>query len=112
MASKRMTTVLKEKTEIVVPPSLQRQAGFKIGDRLEFRVSGGIITITPEPPSADDEYTPEQRQVIDARLAKADEDIKGGRVHGPFNSAEEASAYIERLAKERTAAKKIKRPSR
>ncbi len=44
--SKSMTVVLKDKTQLVVPPSLQRQAGIKLGDRVEFKVSAGAITIT------------------------------------------------------------------
>ena len=53
-----MTTVVKKKTPIVVPESMRRRAGIKVGDRLEFRVSGGVINIIPQSQSADDEYTP------------------------------------------------------
>ena len=35
------------------------------------------------------EYTPAQRRVIDARLAKGLADIKAGRIRGPFTSAAE-----------------------
>ena len=31
----------------------------------------------------------QQRRMIDARLAKSDEDLKRGRTFGPFNTAEE-----------------------
>jgi antitoxin component of MazEF toxin-antitoxin module len=31
----------------VVPPSVQRQAGIKPGDRLEFKITDRTITITP-----------------------------------------------------------------
>ena len=58
-----------------------------------------------------DEYTPEQRRVIDADIAASMEEIKQGRFHGPFNTAAEASRYIERVAKER-AAKKVQRTAR
>jgi bifunctional DNA-binding transcriptional regulator/antitoxin component of YhaV-PrlF toxin-antitoxin module len=52
MPSKSMTVTLKDKNQLVVPPSIQRQAGIKSGDRLEFRVSTGSITITAvEPPA-------------------------------------------------------------
>ncbi len=84
---------------------------------VEFSLHRGKIVITPkvmidrsEFPNADDEYTPAQRRIIDARLDRADADIKAGRVHGPFK-AKEASAHIERLTKERAAAKQSK-PSR
>ena len=43
-----MTVTLKDKFQIVVPPSLQRQAGFKRGDQLEFRASRGVIMIVPK----------------------------------------------------------------
>jgi hypothetical protein len=37
-------------------------------------------------PTADDDYTPEQRRLIDALLAESDDDIKCGRVYGPFET--------------------------
>ena len=54
------------------------------------------------------EYTPEQRRVIDADIAASMEEIKQGRFHGPFNTAAEASRYIERVAK----TKKVQRTAR
>jgi AbrB family looped-hinge helix DNA binding protein len=42
-----MTVTLKPKTEITVPKSIRRKAGFKPGDRVEFKVSGKTITIVP-----------------------------------------------------------------
>jgi len=79
----------------VVPSAVRRRAGFKSGEEIEFRASGGVITITPKLPDADDEYTPRQRRIIDARLRKADEDIKAGRVYGPFKTSEELAASVE-----------------
>jgi|ERR1035437_1616104 bifunctional DNA-binding transcriptional regulator/antitoxin component of YhaV-PrlF toxin-antitoxin module len=83
-----MTVTVKNKIGLTVPEAVQRQAGIKIGDRLEFKVSGGIISIIPKLPTADDEYTPEQRKVIDAQLAEGLADIKAGRVYGPFDTHE------------------------
>ena len=40
-----MTLVLKSNTELVVPPSVRRQAGIKPGDQLEFKASRAAITI-------------------------------------------------------------------
>jgi bifunctional DNA-binding transcriptional regulator/antitoxin component of YhaV-PrlF toxin-antitoxin module len=107
-----MTVAVKNnnRAPLVVPQSVRRKAGFKTGQELEIKASGGVITIVPKLPNEDDEYTPEQRRVIDARLAKSDEDIEAGRVHGPF-TAKEAAAFIENLATER-AAKKTTRPRR
>ena len=107
-----MTTVVNEKNQIVVPQSIQLRARLKTGDEVEFQATHGIITIISKPPAADDDHTPEQRRIINARLAKADEDIKAGRVHGPFDSAKEVSAYIERLVRKQIAATKTKRAPR
>jgi len=47
------------------------------------------------------EYTPAQRRIIDREIAKGLQEIKEGRMHGPFSSAKDASAYIEQLARQR-----------
>jgi bifunctional DNA-binding transcriptional regulator/antitoxin component of YhaV-PrlF toxin-antitoxin module len=96
-----MTVTVKNKTPLVVPPAVRRQAGLKSGDKLEFKVSGGVITILQKLPSADDEYTPAQRRVIDRSIAKGLEDIHKGRVHGPFQTANEAIADLRSLARSR-----------
>jgi bifunctional DNA-binding transcriptional regulator/antitoxin component of YhaV-PrlF toxin-antitoxin module len=107
-----MTITVKHEADLVVPARVWRQAGIKAGDRVELKVAGGVITITAKLPDADDEYTPAQRRIIDARLAKADKDIKHGRVYGPFNSAEEMAASIEAKIKKLRAAKRKAKPAR
>ena len=108
-----MTVAIKNnnKTPLVVPPAIRRRARFKSGQELEFKVSGGVITIVPKLPTADDEYTPAQRRAIDAQLAEGLADIRAGRVHGPFTTHKE---FIDSLHKEakRLRAKKTKRPAR
>jgi len=94
-ASSVMATVVQNKKPIVVPDSLRRRAGIKAGDRVEFRVSGGIISIIPELPSAGDEYTPEQKRVIDARLAEA----RKGPYYGPFDTAGKAIKFLRKEMK-------------
>jgi len=100
-----MTVTVKNKIGLTVPPSVQHQAGFKTGDVVEFKVSGGVITIIPKLPTADDEYTPEQRRIIDAQLDEAEK----GPFHGPFNTADEMIAHMKSQLRKRTAVKKIKR---
>ena len=96
MHSKPMTITLKDKTQLLVPPSVRRQARLKAGDRLEFKATPGMITIVSKPPQATGEYTPEQRRVIDARLAKALEEVDTGRTYGPFESHEAMMAFLNR----------------
>ena len=49
-----MTVAVKNKPPVVVPPSALKRAGFKRGQDLEFKASGGVITIVPKTPSRDD----------------------------------------------------------
>jgi bifunctional DNA-binding transcriptional regulator/antitoxin component of YhaV-PrlF toxin-antitoxin module len=106
-----MTVALKNKPPVVVPAAALRRAGFKRGQDLEVKTSGGIITIRPKLPAADDEYTPGQRRVIDARLKKALEEVKRGQTAGPFNTADEMIASLKRELKS-SATKKAKPRSR
>jgi AbrB family looped-hinge helix DNA binding protein len=97
-----MTVIVKSNTtDLVVPKSVRRQAGIKPGDRLEFKVSGGIINIIPKLPSADDEYTPEQRRVIDAQLAEAAK----GPYYGPFETADAAIRFVHQEIRQRKGSK-------
>jgi hypothetical protein len=84
-----MTVAFKNKKPIVVSPAALRQAGFKSGQKLEVKVSGGAITILPKLSSADDDYTPEERRAIDRSIAASEKDYKVGRSYGPFETHEE-----------------------
>jgi bifunctional DNA-binding transcriptional regulator/antitoxin component of YhaV-PrlF toxin-antitoxin module len=97
-----MTVVVKNEKALVIPQAVSRRAGIKNGDKLEFRVSGGVITIIPELPAADDEYTPAQRRTIEARLAKA----RKGPYYGPFETADKAIAFLRREIRSRKATKR------
>jgi bifunctional DNA-binding transcriptional regulator/antitoxin component of YhaV-PrlF toxin-antitoxin module len=90
-----MPVEVKNKPPVVVPPAALRRAGFKRGQQLEFRAAGGVITIVPKPPSSGDEYTPEQRRTIDARLAEGLADVKAGRTDGPFDTTDEMIAHMK-----------------
>ena len=101
-----MTTIVKihRKGQMTLPTRLRALAGIAEGDLVEAAFQRGKIIITPKLlidrsqfPSADGEYTPAQRRVIDARLAKADADIKAGRVSRAYEIHEE---FITDLHKE------------
>jgi len=93
-----MTVAFKNKKSIVVSSAALRQAGFKSGQKLEVKVSGGAITILPKLPLADDEYTPSQRRAIDRGIAASMKDFKEGRTHGPFATHEEFIASLHKEA--------------
>lgn len=106
-----MTVGVKNKPPVVVPQSALRRAGFKRGQELEVKAAGGVITILPKPPTADAEYTPKQRRIIDARLKKALAEVERGHTAGPFNTADEMIASLKHELK-RPAIKKANRRSR
>ena len=97
------TSRIQHKGQVTIPARVRRQAGLNKGDLVSFAFYRGKIVITPQVvidrsafPNADDEYTPAQRRIIDARLAKSDEDIKAGRTLGPFDTAEELIASLHK----------------
>ena len=109
-----MTSLVKihRKGQMTLPVKLRSLAGISESDMVEAAFHRGKIVITPRLvidrskfPTADVEYTPAQRRIIDARLAKSDEDIKRGRVYGPFNTAEEMAASIEANIKKASGSK-------
>lgn len=62
-----MTVTLKNKSPLVVPNRVRREAGFKTGDRVEFKVSRGVVTIRPKPPATedpDDTLTPAEAKKV------------------------------------------------
>jgi bifunctional DNA-binding transcriptional regulator/antitoxin component of YhaV-PrlF toxin-antitoxin module len=58
-----MTVTVKNKTPLVVPPAVRRQADFKSGDKLEFKVAGGVVTILPKQDSGDT-LTAEEERIV------------------------------------------------
>jgi hypothetical protein len=61
-----------------------------------------VINIVPKLPSADDDYTPEERRVIDARLEAAGK----GPYYGPFETADRAIAFLRKEIRSRKAARR------
>jgi len=78
---------VKTKGQVTIPTRLRQQAGLNVGDLLEARLEkGGKITLTPQ-------------SLLDRDIAESLEDIKQGRVYGPFDTAEEMIASLRRNSK-------------
>lgn len=110
LPSERMNALVKvqRKGQLTIPSRLRTQVGLSDGDYVEARAEHGRIVLIPHAcpiRGADDEYTPAQRKVIDARLAEADEDVRHGRVYGPF-SAPEAVRFLRGELRDRGKKKK------
>lgn len=63
-----MTTIVKAESKLIVPSSLQRQAGIKSGDRVVFTVTPLTITITAAPKRT---YKPTKTELAAIRRGEA-----------------------------------------
>lgn len=79
---------VKTKYQVTLPTSVRKQAKVSVGDILEAKFEGKKIILTP-------------KSMIDRELALALEDIRKGRMHGPFETAEAAISYLHRSVKMR-----------
>jgi len=113
-----MTALVKihRKGQMTLPSRLRSAIGLAEGDLVEASCECGKIILTPKLvldrakfSSADDEL--QRRKIIDAELAKADEDVERGRVYGPFDTHEEFIASLQEEAS-KLRAKRPKRPTR
>ena len=77
---------IKSKFQVTLPSGLRDQIGLDVGDLLEAKVERGRITLTP-------------KSLIDRELAEALEDVRQGRVRGPFKSAEALKKSLRRNAR-------------
>jgi bifunctional DNA-binding transcriptional regulator/antitoxin component of YhaV-PrlF toxin-antitoxin module len=62
-----MTVTVKDKTPPVVPNRVRREAGFKTGDKVQFKVARGTVTIPQKPPTIqtpDDKLTPAEAKKL------------------------------------------------
>ena len=66
---------VKTKYQVTLPIAIRDKAGVSVGDLLEATVEGNKITLSP-------------KTAIDRELALSLADMKAGRVHGPFRSAD------------------------
>ena len=97
---------VQHKGQMTIPSAVRSAVGVADGDLVDVKAVGRKIVITPtlaidrtKFPAADDEYTEEQRRIIDAHLAKAKEDVKAGRVYGPFATVAELERSLRQPAK-------------
>jgi AbrB family looped-hinge helix DNA binding protein len=97
---------VQHKGQMTIPRSVRSAVGLADGDFVEVRANGGKIILTPQLvidrskfPNADDEYTPAQRRMIDARMAKAMAEVKKGHVSPAFDTIAEFAAALKADAK-------------
>jgi AbrB family looped-hinge helix DNA binding protein len=112
-----MSTLVKvqPKGQMTIPRRVRSAVGLVDGDLVEVRAVGKKIVITPQLvidrtkfPTADDEYTPAQRRIIDVQLAEGLEDIRKGRVSPKFDTVDELLASLKAGPKSRLRQKKTR----
>jgi AbrB family looped-hinge helix DNA binding protein len=70
------------KYQVTIPKAVHEQAGLDVGNLVEAEVSREGILLRPK-------AVVDKHPAIEKRLREGFDDIKKGRVHGPFDSAEE-----------------------
>jgi hypothetical protein len=104
-----MTVAFKDKQPLIVSPAALRRAGFRTGQELEVKVTGGAITIFPKAPAAGDQpFTPAERRATNRSIAASEKDYKAGRSYGPFKTHDAFVAVLHQEAG-KLRAKKSKR---
>jgi AbrB family looped-hinge helix DNA binding protein len=89
---------LGQRRQVVIPKEICDQLGIQEGDYLEVTSAAGKVIIKPKKlVDADDVLTPAQRAVIDKGLREAEEDIKAGRVSGPFATVDQLKQHLDAL---------------
>jgi AbrB family looped-hinge helix DNA binding protein len=86
---------LGQRRQVVIPKEICDELGLQEGDFVEVTSTEGKVIIKPKKMvDADEVLTPAQRAAIDKRLAEAEEDIKAGRVSGPFATVEQLKRHL------------------
>ena len=86
---------LGQRRQVVIPKEICEELGLEEGDFVEVTSREGKIIIKPKKlVDVEDMLTSAQKAVIDARLSEAEEDIKAGRMSGPFNTVDELKRHL------------------
>ncbi len=89
-----MSTVrVKANNQVTLPAAVVEKVGLAARDLLEARFEKGRITLTP-------------KSMIDRRIEESETDYKAGRSYGPFDTADELIASLQKNLKKRAARKR------
>jgi AbrB family looped-hinge helix DNA binding protein len=95
-----MSDVKVRKGQVTIPTRIRTRLGIADGDVLDMKVRSNCVVLTRKAADgADDELTPEQRRIVDAQLAEGLEDVKMGRVYGPFKTIAELERSMREVGK-------------
>lgn len=83
------------KHQITIPKGIFKKLSLEVGDILEAEVKGSAIFISPKKLIPKDQtwfWTKEWQE----KEKEAEEDIRKGRVHGPFESAKDLLKFLKK----------------
>jgi AbrB family looped-hinge helix DNA binding protein len=72
--------------QVIIPKKIHDRLGLEPGDYLEVELKDHTVVLTP-------------KALVEKRLVEALEDVKAGRVHGPFGSASEMVKSLRQARK-------------
>ena len=81
---------VKNKYQVVIPEHVRADIGVEVGDTFDVKAERGKIT-----------FTPKAVVLLDREIALGLEDARKGRTYGPFNSADEVIASMQKELKKR-----------
>jgi len=79
------------KFQVTIPKKAREAVGIKIGDLVEATARRRVIVLRPK--------VIIDKTFVEERLAEAEEDIKKGRVYGPFRSVKEMARSLRKKSK-------------
>lgn len=99
------TTKVGPKHQVTIPKEVFEKLELEVGDYLDVQVRGNTIAMVPAKLIPKDQawfYTPEWQR----KEREADETIARGEVSGPFRSAQELIAHLDKSAERKSRNKK------
>ncbi|HXR36871.1 MAG TPA: AbrB/MazE/SpoVT family DNA-binding domain-containing protein [Candidatus Binataceae bacterium] len=88
-----ITTKVGPKYQVTIPKAVRLALKLEAGDLLEVRVAGRGVLLKRK-------VLVDRDPDLEHALAEADEDLKAGRVYGPFDGAQAAIKGLRRAVKE------------
>lgn len=91
-----MISQVRDRGQVTLPKDIIKRLSIKTGDHIDIEEIDGRIVIKPVLVIPKDQawfWTPEWQ----AGERAADEDIKAGRVYGPFSTAEATLGFLDSL---------------
>ncbi len=79
--------------QVVIPKKIHDQLKLEPGDYLDVELQAGKVVFTP-------------KTLVDKRIEEGLEDIRKGRVHGPFDTAQDMVRSLRSQAKKAPSSRK------